>query len=171
MIRQVRSRRLVISSPATSPASTSTGRSLSSSSVLHSGSGVPGETVTVAVRARNGMVRVEVANRTGPGVRKAPLPRGMRKAVAGFSSPPASRRGGVATLRRPNVTWFEIQALLQPMQHSAETSKGLYSPDVKVSGSSPWDYCGPYRLGWPPVTAMMPTTCCNWATLVLRVRS
>jgi hypothetical protein len=33
------------------------------------------------------------------------------------------------------VTWFEIQALLRPMQHSALSGKGLNSPDVVVSGS------------------------------------
>ena len=33
------------------------------------------------------------------------------------------------------VTWFEIQALLRPMQHSAVSGKGLNSPDVVVSGS------------------------------------
>jgi anti-sigma regulatory factor (Ser/Thr protein kinase) len=37
-------------------------------SVRFSGSGVPGETVTVAVRAGDGVVRVEVTDRSGPGV-------------------------------------------------------------------------------------------------------
>jgi anti-sigma regulatory factor (Ser/Thr protein kinase) len=37
-------------------------------SVRHSGSGVAGETVTVAVRAGSGLVRVEVTDRSGPGV-------------------------------------------------------------------------------------------------------
>jgi anti-sigma regulatory factor (Ser/Thr protein kinase) len=36
-------------------------------SVRHSGSGAPGETVTVAVRAGDGIVRVEVTDRAGPG--------------------------------------------------------------------------------------------------------
>jgi hypothetical protein len=36
-------------------------------SVRFSGSGVPGETVTVAVRAGDGVVRVEVTDRSGPG--------------------------------------------------------------------------------------------------------
>jgi anti-sigma regulatory factor (Ser/Thr protein kinase) len=36
-------------------------------SVRHSGLGAPGETVTVAVRVRDGMVRVEVTDRAGPG--------------------------------------------------------------------------------------------------------
>jgi anti-sigma regulatory factor (Ser/Thr protein kinase) len=37
-------------------------------SVRHSRSGAPGETVTVAVRAGDGVVRVEVTDRSGPGV-------------------------------------------------------------------------------------------------------
>jgi anti-sigma regulatory factor (Ser/Thr protein kinase) len=37
------------------------------SSLRHSGSGLPGETVTVTVTARAGAVRVEVADRSGPG--------------------------------------------------------------------------------------------------------
>ena len=37
-------------------------------SVRHSGSGAAGETVTVAVRATDGIVRVEVTDRSGPGV-------------------------------------------------------------------------------------------------------
>ena len=37
-------------------------------SVRRSGSGAPGETVTVAVRAWDGVVRVEVTDRSGPGV-------------------------------------------------------------------------------------------------------
>jgi anti-sigma regulatory factor (Ser/Thr protein kinase) len=37
-------------------------------SVLHSGSGFPGGTVTVAVVAEDGIVRVEVTDRGGPGV-------------------------------------------------------------------------------------------------------
>jgi anti-sigma regulatory factor (Ser/Thr protein kinase) len=36
-------------------------------SVRHSGSGAPGETVTVAVRGGDGVVRVEVTDRAGPG--------------------------------------------------------------------------------------------------------
>jgi anti-sigma regulatory factor (Ser/Thr protein kinase) len=37
-------------------------------SVLHPGSGAPGETVTVAVKASEGLVRVEVTDRSGPGM-------------------------------------------------------------------------------------------------------
>jgi anti-sigma regulatory factor (Ser/Thr protein kinase) len=38
-----------------------------SNSILHSRSGDPGETVTVAVRTGDGIVRVEVSDRAGPG--------------------------------------------------------------------------------------------------------
>ena len=41
---------------------------LFTNSLRHSGSGLPGETVTVTVTARTGAVRVEVADRSGPGV-------------------------------------------------------------------------------------------------------
>jgi anti-sigma regulatory factor (Ser/Thr protein kinase) len=41
---------------------------LFTNSLRHSGSGLPGETVTVTVTARVGAVRVEVADRSGPGV-------------------------------------------------------------------------------------------------------
>src|SRR5207237_6872081 len=37
-------------------------------SVRHSGSGAPGETITVAVKMGNDVVRVEVSDRSGPGV-------------------------------------------------------------------------------------------------------
>jgi anti-sigma regulatory factor (Ser/Thr protein kinase) len=38
-----------------------------SNSVRHSDSGAPGETITVAVRAGDGIVRFEVTDRAGPG--------------------------------------------------------------------------------------------------------
>jgi anti-sigma regulatory factor (Ser/Thr protein kinase) len=63
-------------------------------SVRHSGSGAPGETVAVAVRAGDGMVRVEVSDRSGPGAPELDPAGRMRKAAAGFSSLRASRRGG-----------------------------------------------------------------------------
>jgi hypothetical protein len=63
-------------------------------SVRHSGSGAPGETVTVAVRAGDGMVRVEISDRGGPGVRVQSCWSGCgRQAVAGCSSLRVSRRG------------------------------------------------------------------------------
>jgi anti-sigma regulatory factor (Ser/Thr protein kinase) len=105
-------------------------------SVRHSGSGAPGETVTVAVIAGDGVVRVEVTDRTGPEtpeLRPADRdPEGGRglQLVAALAARWGSRRRGGRM-----VTWFEIQALLRPMQHSAVSGKGLNSPDVVVSGS------------------------------------
>jgi anti-sigma regulatory factor (Ser/Thr protein kinase) len=106
-------------------------------SVRHSGSGAPGETVTVAVIAGDGIVRVEVTDRAGPGTPElrpaggdAEGGRGLQL-VAGLAARWGwrRRRGGRM------VTWFEIQALLQPTQHSAVSGMGLDSPDVWVSGS------------------------------------
>jgi anti-sigma regulatory factor (Ser/Thr protein kinase) len=37
-------------------------------SIQHSGSGVPGETITVAVKTANEVIRVEVTDLSGPGV-------------------------------------------------------------------------------------------------------
>ena len=105
-------------------------------SLRHSDSGLPGETVTVTVTARQGAVRVEVADRSGPGVPElsaagddAEDGRGLR-IVAGLASRWGwCRRGG------RTVTWFEVQPLLRPMQHSAVSGKGQDPPDVEVSGS------------------------------------
>ena len=78
-------------------------------SVLHSGSGAPGETVTVAVRAGEGLVRVEVTDRAGPGVpeldpgaRDAEGGRGLQL-VADLAARWGHRRRGTRT-----VTWFEL---------------------------------------------------------------
>lgn len=105
-------------------------------SLRHSSSGLPGETVTVTVTARVGAVRVEVADRSGPGVPQlrpadhdAEDGRGLGL-VARLATRWGWRRRGGRT-----VTWFEIQALSQPMQHSAVSGTGLNSPDVEVSGS------------------------------------
>jgi anti-sigma regulatory factor (Ser/Thr protein kinase) len=105
-------------------------------SVRHSRSGAAGGTVTVAVSAGDGLVRVEVTDRSGPEVpelysagRDAEGGRGLQL-VAGLAARWGWRRRGGRT-----VTWFEIQALLRPMQHSAVSGKGLNSPDVVVSGS------------------------------------
>ena len=79
-------------------------------SVQHSGSGVPGETVTVAVRAWDGVVRVEVTDRGGPGVpelrradRGAEDGRGLGL-VAALTARWGWRRRG-----RRTVTWFELR--------------------------------------------------------------
>jgi len=79
-------------------------------SVRHGGSGAPGETVTVAVIARKGVIRVEVADRSGQGVPElrpadgdAEGGRGLGL-VAGLSVRRGWRRRGGRT-----VTWFELR--------------------------------------------------------------
>ena len=79
-------------------------------SVEHSGSGVPGETVTVAVMAGGGVVRVEVGDRSGPGVpelrpadRDAEDGRGL-----GLVAALAGRWGWRRRAGR-TVTWFELR--------------------------------------------------------------
>jgi anti-sigma regulatory factor (Ser/Thr protein kinase) len=80
-------------------------------SVRHSGSGLPGETVTVTVTARVGVVRVEVTDRSGPGVPAlrpvgddAEGGRGLGL-VAGLAARWGWRRRG-----RRTVTWFVLRA-------------------------------------------------------------
>lgn len=82
-------------------------------SVRHARSGAPGETVTVAVRAGGGVVRVEVIGRSGAGVpelrpagRDAEGGRGLQL-VAGLAARWGWRQRGGRT-----VTWFELQAKL-----------------------------------------------------------
>ena len=78
-------------------------------SVRHSGSGAPGETVTVAVKTVNDVIRVEVTDRSGPGVPE-PRPagidaedgRGLHLVVRLASRWGWRRRGGRTT------TWFEL---------------------------------------------------------------
>ena len=81
-------------------------------SLRHSSSGVPGETVTVTVTARADAVRVEVADRSGPGVPQlrpagedAEDGRGLGL-VAGLAARWGWRRRGGRT-----VTWFELRHL------------------------------------------------------------
>jgi anti-sigma regulatory factor (Ser/Thr protein kinase) len=78
-------------------------------SVRHSRSGAPGETVSVAVSAGDGVVRVEVTDRSGPGLpelwpagRDAEGGRGLQL-VAGLAARWGWRRRGGRT-----VTWFEL---------------------------------------------------------------
>ena len=85
-----------------------------SNSVRHSGSGAAGETVTVAVRAGGGVVRVDVTDRAGPGTpelrpasRDAEGGRGLQL-VAGLAARWGWRRRRGGWL----VTWFELQAKL-----------------------------------------------------------
>ena len=83
---------------------------LCGNSVLHSGSGFPGESVPVAVKAWDGPVRVEVVDCGGPGV-----PR-LRPAVAdaeggrgpGTGGQPG-RRVGLAAARRPDRDRFVLR--------------------------------------------------------------
>ena len=79
-------------------------------SVRHSGSGAPGETVTVAVIAGDGVVRVEVTDRGGagapelrPAARDAEGGRGLQL-VAGLAARWGWRRRRGGRL----VTWFEL---------------------------------------------------------------
>jgi anti-sigma regulatory factor (Ser/Thr protein kinase) len=83
-----------------------------SNSVRHSGSGAPGETVTVAVIAGDGIVRVEVTDRAGPGTPElrpaGPDAEGGRglQLVAFLAARWGWRRRGGRT-----VTWFELSQL------------------------------------------------------------
>jgi len=63
-------------------------------SIRHGGSGAPGETVTVAVCAGDGVVQVEVADRGGAGVPELRPVEGMRKPAGGFGLWSGCRRGG-----------------------------------------------------------------------------
>jgi len=78
-------------------------------SVRHSGSAAAGETVTVVVIAGDSVVRVEVADRAGPGTpelhtasRDAEGGRGLQLVAALAARWGWRRRGGRA------VTWFEL---------------------------------------------------------------
>jgi anti-sigma regulatory factor (Ser/Thr protein kinase) len=93
---------------------------LFANSIRHSGSGAPGETVTVAVKTADDVIRVEVTDLSGPGVPR-PRPSGSEAEdgrgldlVARLAARWGWRRRGGRT-----VTWFELCDLLQPMQHSA----------------------------------------------------
>jgi anti-sigma regulatory factor (Ser/Thr protein kinase) len=84
---------------------------LFSNSVRHSGSGLPGGTVTVAVTAEDGLVRVEVTDRGGPGVPRvrpaggdAEDGRGLAMVTALTAGWGWRRRGG------RTVTWFVLRA-------------------------------------------------------------
>ena len=81
-----------------------------SNSVRHSGSGAPGETVTVAVIAGDSVVRVEVTDRAGLGTpelrpvgRDGEGGRGLQL-VAGLAA-----RWGWRTAGGRVVTWFELR--------------------------------------------------------------
>jgi anti-sigma regulatory factor (Ser/Thr protein kinase) len=79
-------------------------------SVRHSGSGAPGETVTIAVIGGDGIVRVEVTDRVGartpeprPAVRDAEGGRGLQLVATLAARWGWRRRGGRV------VTWFELR--------------------------------------------------------------
>jgi anti-sigma regulatory factor (Ser/Thr protein kinase) len=79
-------------------------------SVRHSGSGLPGETVTIAVKTGDGLVRVEVTDRGGPGVPRlrpagsdAESGRGLELVAALAAGWGSQRRGG------RTVTWFVLR--------------------------------------------------------------
>ena len=82
-----------------------------SNSVRHSGSGAAGETVTVAVRAGDGIVRVEVTDRAG--ARTPELRSAGRDAEGGrglqLVAALAARWGWLRRGARL-VTWFELRA-------------------------------------------------------------
>jgi len=91
-------------------------------SIRHSGAGAAGETVMVAVAARDGVVRVEVAGRSGPGAPELRPADGEAEGSRGLQLVERlSARWGWHRDAGQTVTWFEIQALLRPMQHSART--------------------------------------------------
>lgn len=79
-------------------------------SVRHSGSGTAGETVTISVRAGDGLVRVEVTDRSGLGVPELHLSEGDAEdgwglgLVAGLAARWGWWRRGGRT-----VTWFELR--------------------------------------------------------------
>ena len=59
---------------------------LFANSIRHSGSGAPGETVTVAVKTADGVIRVEVTDLSGPGMPQPRLPVVKRKTAGGSIS-------------------------------------------------------------------------------------
>jgi anti-sigma regulatory factor (Ser/Thr protein kinase) len=82
---------------------------LFSNSLRHSGSGAPGETVTVGVKMASDVIRVEVTDRSGPGVPE-PRPTGSDTEdgrglhlVARLAARWGWRRRDGRT-----VTWFEL---------------------------------------------------------------
>jgi anti-sigma regulatory factor (Ser/Thr protein kinase) len=94
-------------------------------SVQHSGSGAPGGTVTVAVRASDGVVRVEVTDRGGRGMpqlrpcgSEAESGRGLRLVAELAASWGWRRRGGQM------VTWFELQYSSTGAQLTSQPSYG-----------------------------------------------
>jgi anti-sigma regulatory factor (Ser/Thr protein kinase) len=85
-------------------------RELFSNSIRHGGSGAEGQTVTIAVRAGGGVVRVEVTDRGGRGVPQLRASGGEAEGgpglglVAGLAA-----RWGWRRRSGRMVTWFELR--------------------------------------------------------------
>lgn len=76
-------------------------------SVQHSGSAAAGETVTVAVRAGGGLVRVEVTDRSGPGVPELDRAGGDAESGRGLERvADLAARWGWRRRSGRTVTWF-----------------------------------------------------------------
>jgi anti-sigma regulatory factor (Ser/Thr protein kinase) len=79
-------------------------------SVRYSRSGAPGQTVTVAVTTGGGMVRVEVADRSGPGAPELRPAGGDVEGGRGLGLVAAlTARWGWRRRRGRTVTWFELR--------------------------------------------------------------
>lgn len=82
---------------------------LFANSIRYSGSGAPGQTVTVAVAARDGVVRVEVTDRSGPGVPERRPVVGEAESGRGLQLVQRlSARWGWHQDSGQTVTWFEL---------------------------------------------------------------
>ena len=83
---------------------------LFANSIRHSGSAAPGQTVTVAVAAWDGVVRVEVADRSGPGVPALRPADGEAEAGRGLQLvQQLSARWAWHRDSGHTVTWFELR--------------------------------------------------------------
>ncbi len=107
---------------------------LFSNNLRHSRSGAPGETVTVAVKTVNDVIRVEVTDRSGPGVPE-PRPAGSDAEdgrglhlVARLATRWGWRRRGGRT-----VTWFELP-------HPSDVSAGDW-PEMYLACTSDGREC------------------------------
>jgi anti-sigma regulatory factor (Ser/Thr protein kinase) len=79
-------------------------------SVRHGGSGAAGETITVAVTAAGGVVRVEVTGRSGLGVPQLRVPDGDAEDGRGLRLVEAlAARWGWRRCGGRTVTWFELR--------------------------------------------------------------
>jgi anti-sigma regulatory factor (Ser/Thr protein kinase) len=79
-------------------------------SLRHSGSGAPGETVTIAIKTANNAIRIEVTDLSGPGVPE-PRPTGS-DAEDGRGLQLVDRlamRWGWRRRGGRTVTWFELR--------------------------------------------------------------